>query len=458
VGLATGDLRRALARIVGAPHVLDVPASSHYNHDATLAGGLRGQALLAVRPGSTEEVSQVVRTLYQREVPIVPRGGGSGLAGGATPSSGSVVCSLERMSAVRELSPRFWRMHVEAGLSTAHVRRLARENGLLFPPDPGAAEQSQIGGNVATNAGGPHAFKYGATRDWVTGLQAVIADGEVIQVGGACRKDVGGYDLRGLLIGSEGTLGVITAVQLRLTPAPAAALALVAFTKTQRQGCQVILDLLGSGVLPSALDFLDGVTLRAAARSYPGQVPPDAGFALLIELDGSSEEVKAMRQELVSQVLADSCLAVQEPDAPQLWRWRDGINPLVATLEGGKVGEDVVVPVERLSELLEGFEEIAAKHRLSCCSWGHGADGNVHANVLIDPSSERDRQAVLAVGDQLLDLVVQLGGAISGEHGLGLIKSGQLSKQWNPAALRLHAAAKQAFDPKGLFNPGKKLP
>lgn len=458
MGLTANDLRRALARIVGEQHVLHVPPSSPYNHDATIAGGLTGQADLVVRPADTEQVAQVIGTLYRHDVPIVPRGGGSGLAGGAVPSPGSVVCSLERMTAIRELSPRMWRMHVEAGLTTAHVHRLARENGLLFPPDPGAAEQSQIGGNVATNAGGPHAFKYGATRDWVTGLEAVIAGGEIVRFGGACRKDVGGYDLRALLIGSEGTLGIITAVQLRLTPAPQAASVLVAFTETQRQGCELILDVLGCGIVPSALDFLDGTTLHAAAHSYPGQVPPNAGFALLIEVDGSADQVALARQELVDEVLSPSCLNIDQPAASELWRWRDGINPLVATLEGGKVGEDVVVPVERLPDLLAGFEQIAADHQLSCCSWGHGADGNVHANVLINPASMRDRQAVLAVGEQLLTLVVELGGAISGEHGLGLIKSGQLSKQWNPAALRLHSQAKQAFDPKGLFNPGKKLP
>ncbi|HEV7943598.1 MAG TPA: FAD-linked oxidase C-terminal domain-containing protein [Solirubrobacteraceae bacterium] len=452
------DLRDALTAIVGAQHVLDVPTSSHYNHDATIAGGRRGGALLAVRPGSTAQVAEVVRSLYEREVPIVPRGGGSGLAGGAVPSAGSVVCSLERMTAVRELSPRSWRMHVEAGLTTAHVHRLARENGLLFPPDPGASEQSQIGGNVATNAGGPHAFKYGATRDWVTGIEAVLAGGEIVQLGGACRKDVGGYDLRGLLIGSEGTLGVITAVQLRLTPAPEQAIVLVAFFDSEARGCEAILEVLGSGVLAAALDFLDGATLRAATRTYPGQVPPEAAFALLIEVDGSAAQTQADRDELLN-TLAPICLGVQEPASGELWRWRDGINPLVAAIDGGKVGEDVVVPVERLHDLLRGFEAIAAENGLKSCAWGHGADGNVHANVLIDPRSERDQQAVARVGDRLLDLVVAMGGAISGEHGLGLIKSGgQLSKQWNQAAVRLHEKVKQEFDPKGLFNPGKKLP
>jgi glycolate oxidase subunit GlcD len=455
-GGGRAELRRRLARVVGAEHVLDLEPSSPYNRDAMVAGAPAGQARLAVRPADTAEVAEVVGALYALEVPIVPRGGGTGLAGGAIPSPGAVVCSLERMTRVLELEPRLWRMHVQAGLTTAHVHRLARENGLLFPPDPGAAEQSQIGGNVATNAGGPHAFKHGATRDWVTGLQAVVAGGEVIEVGGACRKDVGGYDLRGLLVGSEGTLGVITAVRLRLTPAPARTHALAAFFASRERGCEAILEVLGAGLLVSALDFLDGHTLRIAGGGYPGEVPADAGFVLLAEVDGGEQQARSLRAELL-QTLTPQALAIDEPAPAALWRWRDGVNGVVAGVKGGKVGEDVTVPPERLDELLGGFGEIAARHRLASCAWGHGADGNVHANVLIDRASQTDLAAVAAVTDELLSLVVELGGAISGEHGLGLLKSGQLSKQWSQTALRLHREAKLAFDPKGLFNPGKKL-
>jgi glycolate oxidase subunit GlcD len=451
----TAELRRRLTPIVGAENVLEVPASSPYNHDALIWSGLRGRAELVVRPASTAEVAEVVRTLYELEMPIVPRGGGSGLAGGAVPTPGSVVCSLERLTAVREMQPGLWRMHVEAGLTTAHVHRLARENGLLFPPDPGAAEQSQIGGNVATNAGGPHAFKYGATREWVTGIEAVLAEGEVVELGGACRRDVGGYDLLSLLVGSEGTLGIVTAVRLRLTPAPARTLALVAFFAAQDRGCEAILEVLGAGIVPSALDFLDGEALRIAAGAYPGQVPPAAAFALLVEVDGSESAAEAQRQQLL-EALSASALRIDRPPPLELWRWRDGVAGAVAAVRGGKVGEDVAAPPERLPDLLEGFAQIASRHGLSSCAWGHGADGNVHANVLVDPQSESDRRAVAAVTEELLCLAVELGGAISGEHGLGLLKRGQLSKQWGQAALRLHREAKRAFDPKGLFNPGKK--
>ena len=218
-------------------------------------------------PGNAAEVAAVLALCYERDVPLIPRGGGTGLAGGAVPLEGGVVCSLERLRAVRSLEPALWRMHVEAGLSTRHVQRLARENGLCFPPDPGASEQSQIGGNVATNAGGPHAFKYGVTGNWVTGLEAAIAPGELIEVGGPYRKDVGGYDLKSLLIGSEGTLGIITAVRLMLMPAPEAALPLIAFQRSAAEGCASILDVLAAGVQPAALDFIDGDALRLAAAT-----------------------------------------------------------------------------------------------------------------------------------------------------------------------------------------------
>jgi glycolate oxidase subunit GlcD len=457
VGDATA-LRGEFVRLLGPEHVLapDGHATAHYDHDATSVRGLRGRADLVVRPGSAAEVVAVLAHCYEHDVPLIPRGGGTGLAGGAVALEGGVVCSLERLRAVRSLEPALWRMHVEAGLSTRHVQRLARENGLCFPPDPGASEQSQIGGNVATNAGGPHAFKYGVTGNWVTGLEAVIPPGELIEVGGPYRKDVGGYDLKSLLIGSEGTLGIITAVRLMLMPAPQEALPLIAFQRTPAEGCAAILDVLAAGVQPAALDFIDGDALRMAAGSYPGELPEGAEFALLAEVDGTREQARAAHSELAA-VLAPSAISVRRPDREALWQWRDRVSGAVGAVRGGKVSEDIVVPVERLAEALERFAELAARHGLRSCAWGHGADGNVHANLLVDPHAEGDRAAAAAATDELFALAVELGGAISGEHGVGTLKCGQLARQWPPRALELHEQVKRAFDPKGLLNPGKKL-
>jgi glycolate oxidase subunit GlcD len=443
---------------VGPEHVLEAPPpTSPYNADASRRQGLAGQADAVVLPGSAEEVVEVVRWCYAHDVAIVPRGGGTGLAGGAVPTEGGVVCSLERLQRVRELAPELWRIHPEAGVTTHHVQRLARENGLMFAPDPGAAEQSQIGGNVATNAGGPHALKYGVTGAWVTGLEAVLAPGELVRVGGWTHKDVAGYDLKNLLIGSEGTLGVITAVRLRLLPAPEASAALVVFLRDRAEGCTAMLDVMAAGIQPSALDFLDGDTLEIVASAYPGAVPRTAGFAVIAEVDGSRVETDAQRRALI-ELLTELAIALDEPaDTSALWRWRDGFNPAVTSVRGAKVSEDVAFPVERLAEGLERFAEIAARHGLRSCAWGHGGEGNVHATVLVDLARPRELDAARAIGEELFTLVVSLGGSIAAEHGVGWLKRGRLRSQWDERAIELHDQIKRAFDPKGLLNPGKKL-
>jgi len=450
-------MHRELIRLLGAEHVLEVPPHSPYNQDAARRRGVGGRAEAVVLPGSAGEVAEVVSWCYEHDVPIVPRGGGTGLTGGAVPTHGGVVCSLERLRAVRELEPALWRIQPEAGVSTRHVQRLARENGLFFGPDPGASEQSQIGGNVATNAGGPHALKHGVTGAWVRGLEVVLAPGELVQLGGWAGKDVAGYDLKSLLIGSEGTLGVITAVRLRLLPAPEAAAPLVAFMRTAAEGCAAILDVFAAGITPSALDFIDGDTLEMVAGGYPGVVPADAGFALLAEVDGSCAEVESQRGALL-ELLASCAVAIEEPpDSAALWRWRDGFNGVVTAVRGGKVSEDVAFPVERLAEGLERFGQIADRHRLRSCAWGHGGDGNVHATVLVDPGRQADLDAAQAAGEELFALTVSLGGSIAAEHGVGWLKRGLLESQWDPRAVELHEQVKRIFDPKGLLNPGKKL-
>jgi glycolate dehydrogenase FAD-linked subunit len=447
-----GDLRRLL----GDELVLEPALDSPYNSDCSRRG-VDGRADAVVLPESAQEVAAVLAWCYEHDVALVPRGGGTGLTGGAVPTQGGVVCSLERLRAVRALEPELWRMEVEAGVTTRHVQRLARENGLMFAPDPGASEQSHIAGNVATNAGGPHALKYGVTGSYVAGLEVAVAPGELVHLGGWARKDVAGYDLRALIVGSEGTLGVITAVRLRLRPAPEAAIALMAFTPTRAQGCEAMLGVLASGVQPSALDFIDAPTLSFVSGSYPGSVPRDAGFALLAAVDGMREQAHAAREALV-EALGDAPLVIDEPaESAALWRWREGFNGVVTGVRGAKVSEDVVFPVERLAEGLERFDEIAARHGLQSCAWGHGGEGNVHATVLVDPANVTELDAAEAVVGELFELTAALEGSITGEHGVGYLKRGRLAAQWDERALQLHEQIKAAFDPKGLLNPGKKL-
>jgi glycolate oxidase subunit GlcD len=454
-----GSIEHELGLLLGRDAVL--PGDTQpYTHDATEARGLAGVADAVVLPSSAEEVARVVAWCYQHDVAIVPRGGGSGFAGGAVPLHGGVVVSLERLTKVRTFDPLLWRMHVEAGVRTETVRRLARENGLMFPPDPGAAEQSQIGGNIATNAGGPHAFKYGVTGTWVTGLEAVVAPGELITVGGPIRKDVAGYDLKDLLVGSEGTLGIVTAAWLRLVPAPEATLPVVAVYRGVAEGTAAIEAVVGSGLQPAALEYLDRGALDAARDAFPGPVPDDAGFLVIAEADGSEAEAHRLQAEL-RDVLGERAAAVHVPEAgadvAALWRWRDGVSIGVSAQRGGKVSEDIVVPLDRLREAIEGTTRIGARHGLEACSWGHAGDGNLHSTFLLTLGDDEQLARAAAAATDLFALAVELGGSISGEHGVGLVKGGQLERQWQSRAIELHQAIKAVFDPKGLMNPGKKL-
>jgi glycolate oxidase subunit GlcD len=431
-----------------------------YLTDDTDGSGLQGYADAVALPRTSDEVVRLVSWCYAHDVPIVPRGGGTGFAGGAVPVQGGVVLSLERMTAVRAFDPLLWRINVEAGVRTATVHRLARENGLFFPPDPGAAEQSQVGGNIATNAGGPHAFKYGVTGAWVTGLEAVVAPGELIAIGGPIRKDVAGYDLIGLLVGSEGTLGVITAAWLRLLPAPEAALPVVAFYRGSAEGCAAIEGVLGSGLQPAALEYLDAGALAAAAGAFPGPVPDQARFAVIAEADGPESEAERLQLQL-AEALAEKALTVEtlsaRLEADALWRWRDGVSIAVRAQRGAKVSEDIVVPLDRLAEAVEETVLIGARHGLDACSWGHAGDGNLHSTFLVNRASEDELVRAERAAQDLFDLAVRLGGSVSGEHGIGWIKRGQLARQWPDPALALHDRVKRAFDPKGLLNPGKKV-
>jgi FAD/FMN-containing dehydrogenase len=427
------------------------PPSADELADASIAMGLRGSADATVLPRTAEEVAAVVAWCYERGVAIVPRGGGTGYAGGAVPrpeggGEPTVLLALERLDRVRAFDPLLWRIEVEAGVRTGTVRRLAREHGLLFPIDPGAAEQSQVGGNIATNAGGPHAFKHGAIGRWVTGVEAVVAPGELVSIGGALRKDVAGYDLRSLLVGSEGTLGVVTAAWLRLVPAPPLRVPLACTYPDAAAGCAAIERLLGSGVVPATVEYLDAGALAAAPLPEAGP----GGFLVLTEADTTEADAAELAEALGpgARRLA--------PDAVD--RWRDGVSIAVTARRGGKLSEDVAVPLDRLREAIEGIDAIGERHGLEACSWGHAGDGNLHATFLLVPGDEAQLRRAQAAVDELFAFALELGGTVTGEHGIGWLKRGWLARQWDPGAVRLHRAIKDALDPKGLLNPGKKLP
>jgi glycolate oxidase subunit GlcD len=430
--------------------------------DATEAHGLAGHADALALPRSTEEVAAVLAWCYEHEVALTPRGGGTGFAGGAVQLQGGVVLDLRYLNRLRSLDPALWRAEVEAGVTTAALQRRARENGLLFPPDPGAAEQSQIGGNIATNAGGPHTFKYGATGAWVTGLEVVLAPGKVVRLGGAVRKDVAGYDLQSLLIGSEGTLGIVTAAWLRLIPAPERAYPVLALYPDARSGTAAVRAILAAGVQASAVEYLDNATMALAGNGCPAAVDatlnPTDSFAVLAEVDGDEETVGRAREGLL-EALGDA-RETYAPTAPEeirtLWRWRSGIPYAVQAPRGGKLSEDIVVPLDRLEEAIACTLEIGARHDLDACSWGHAGDGNLHSTMLVNPANREEVGRAESAAKDLFELATGLGGSISGEHGLGTVKSGHLGMQWENRALELHEGIKRLFDPKGLLNPGTK--
>jgi glycolate oxidase subunit GlcD len=421
--------------------------------------GVQGSADAVVLPSTTEEVAAVMRWCYEHDVPLTARGGGTGLAGGAIPVGGGVVIGFERMNRVRQFDPLLWRMHVEAGVTTADVQRLARENGLRFPPDPGAAEISQIGGNIACNAGGPHAFKYGVTGQWVTGVEAVVPPGDVVTIGGPLRKDVAPYDLRSLLVGSEGTLGLITAAWLRLVPAPELELPVIGLYRDVDAGVSAIERVLASGVVPAAVEYLDATLLSYSGDAYPFGLPGDARFMVITEADGAATEARRVAEELRG-ALVDDAVAVHAPTEPsdvaELWRWRAGAAFAILAQRGGAYSEDIAVPLDKLREVASETLAIGARHDVAALSFGHAGDGNIHSTFLFSPDDLDEERRADEACEELFELALRLGGTISGEHGVGWLKRGQLVKQLGKTGYDLHLRIKQAFDPKNLLNPGKK--
>jgi glycolate dehydrogenase FAD-linked subunit len=445
-----------LASVVSAEALLE--PQGRYLADL-MGRGVQGTADAVVLPSSAEEVAAVMRWCYEHDVPLTARGGGTGLAGGAIPVEGGVVLGFERLNKIRQFDPLLWRMHVEAGVTTGDVQRLARESGLRFPPDPGAAEISQIGGNIACNAGGPHAFKYGVTGHWVTGLEVVVPPGEIVRIGGPIRKDVAAYDLKSLIVGSEGTLGLVTAAWLRLVPAPELELPVVGLYRDADAGIGAIERVLASGVVPAAIEYLDAVTLSYSGEAYPFGIPEGGAFMVMTEADGAATEARRVAGEL-KEALAEDAVAVHAPEDPsdvaELWRWRGGAAFAILAQRGGAFSEDIAVPLDRLRDVARETLAIGERHGVPALSFGHAGDGNIHSTFLFSPDDADEEQRADAACHDLFELALRLGGTVTGEHGIGWLKRGQLEQQLGPAGYDLHMRIKQAFDPKNLLNPGKK--
>lgn len=458
-GNGADALARDLGRLLGEEATRSVN-DVQYQRDSTEMHGLSGMPDAVVAPGSVEQVSELVKWCYPRGLPIVPRGGGTGFAGGAVPVEGGIVCSLERLSRIRRFEPEYWWMEVDAGVVTSRIHTEARKSGLLFPPDPGASEQSHIGGNIACNAGGPHAFKYGVTGNWVTGIEAVVAHGEILNMGGPLRKDVAGYDLRSLFVGSEGTLGIITGAWLRFTPAPEKSVPVISAYPDLASGVRAVKSVYVSGVVPAALEYFDEGTVAASRASFPGGIDAGTAFLIVAEVDGTASEAETASQA-IADALARDALFVRTIDEPQavkdLWRWRSGVSFAVSAQRGGKLSEDVTVPIEHLEEAIAMINEVGRAHRLPTCSWGHAGDANLHATFMLDAASKLEVGAAIDASREIFARTLALHGSVSGEHGMGWVKREQFDDQFTPTSARLQRQIKAVFDPDNLFNPGKKV-
>ncbi|MDQ6855758.1 MAG: FAD-binding protein [Candidatus Dormibacteraeota bacterium] len=452
------DVVRDLERQVGTPHVYTRPADlAAYGYDAYGASGMRRLAEGVVFPASTEEVSGVLAVCATRGVAVTPRGAGTGYAGGAS-ADGGVILNLCRMTGVNALAAEAQRIAVEAGVVTARVHARAAEAGLYYPPDPGSSSTSTIGGNVACNAAGPHTLRYGTTVDYVAGLTVVLADGRVARIG----EGADAPQLIPLLCGSEGTLAVITEVILRLIPAPAARGTLAGTFDDMEAASAAVAAITAAGIVPAALEFLDRAALDAIAATGAGDVAPGAGALLIVEVEGEASDVnahgEAVRAALVQAGARTIDHATSAEEAARLWKLRKSVSAAVAKVQIGKVNEDVVVPRDRVAELIAHSREIGLRNELGVVSFGHLGDGNIHTTFLIDPRVPGDRLKAAAATEQLFNTVLSMGGSLSGEHGVGTAKLAFVERQLGPAQVALMRRLKSAFDPAGTLNPGKKIP
>jgi glycolate oxidase len=417
---------------------------------------------LVVFPGSAEDISHIVKLANQHRFPVVPRGAGTGRAGGSVPVRGGVVLVTTRMNRIVEIDPEDMVAVVEPGVVTGVLKRQVAEQGLYYPPDPGSADYCSIGGNVASGAGGAVALQYGVTRDYVLGLTVVLPTGEIIEAGARTMKSVVGYDLTRLFLGSEGTLGMITRIILRLVPQPASRLSLAAGFTTMEAALTAVGRVLQSDLTPTAIEFMDRATLACVREMLPFSLPPQVTALLLFMIDGHSRDVagrvkdlsKLCKKERAHMVLQ----AKDEAEAEKLWAARRAISPATFKVRPHKVSEDVAVPLGAIPLLVAGVEEIARQRDLPIICFGHAGDGNIHVNIMFDQSMPQEREQAHAATEELFALVGRLRGTLSGEHGIGLTKAPYLGLELSEAVMALQKRLKQAFDPLNIMNPGKIFP
>ncbi|MEQ1896355.1 MAG: FAD-linked oxidase C-terminal domain-containing protein [Vicinamibacterales bacterium] len=455
------SVTRGLTDAVGAAHVRTDPDTlARCSADAL---GIARAPDVVVAPGTTAEVAAVVRVCAAAGVPMVVRGAGTGYTGGAVPVAAGVVILMERFTRILEIDPVNLVAVVEPQVITRDLQRAVEALGLFYPPDPASLDRSSIGGNVAECAGGPRAFKYGTTKRYVLGLEAVLPTGEVIHTGSKAVKNVVGYDLTQLLVGSEGTLAIITEVTLRLVPKPSARAVLVASFAGVRAAVAAVTALVALRVVPAAIELVDDASLAALRAYRPSElVPPDAGALLIAEVDGTEASVAAEAAHVEAACRGEGATSVtraaSEADADAIWALRRELSYALRATGLTKINHDVVVPRGRVPDLMETVALLREELALAIACFGHAGDGNIHVNVMV-PAGDTDARARAAQAEQrLFERVVELEGSISGEHGIGFTKARYLPLELGDAQVALMRRVKAAFDPKGLLNPGKIFP
>ncbi|MBV9364980.1 MAG: FAD-binding protein [Solirubrobacterales bacterium] len=447
-----------LEQVVGQPNVrADAGALVTYATDATPLQ--RGRPDLVVLPANTEEVAAVLTLANDARVPVIPRGSGTNLSGGAVPLHGGIVLVLTRMNRLLEISESDLVAVCEPGVRTIELGEAAAAKGLLYPPDPGSQSTATIGGNVAECAGGLRALKYGVTRDYVLGVQAVLATGEVIHSGGRLVKDVAGYDLRRLLCGSEGTLAVMTELTLRLLPAPESSGTGMAYFSALGDAARAVSRVLASGVLPVTLEFLDRVCISAVEDFARIGLDTGAGALLIFGQDGDPHAVERdlgrIAQACEAEGATEVRIAGSPAEAATVLEARRAVLPSLSRLEPLTILEDATVPRSRIAEMVEHIQVLADRYGLKIGTFGHAGDGNLHPTAVLDPADEDAVRRAHRVFGEIFAKAIELEGSITGEHGVGIVKLPHLERQLGAAHVALLRRIKAAFDPNGILNPGK---
>ena len=458
-GLST-DFERAMAALLGdAGWRVDASERLTYGYDNSRR---HAQPDAVALPRDAAQVQALVRACRQHHVPVVARGRGTNTTGAAVPVAGGVVVSFERMDQVVDVRPGDRCAVVQPGVLNGDLQRALAPHGLFWPPDPTSADYSTVGGNLACNAGGPRAVKYGASRDNVLALAAVTGAGELVRCGAATTKGATGYDLQRLLVGSEGTLALVVEATLRLTPLPHARRLMRALYRDVGAAAAAVARLMAQPVTPSMLEFMDGDCVRLARDVGGAELPGSAGALLMIEADGDEATLAHAVNVLAAAAAGEGLLLIDDADdeagRARLWAARKALSPALRTLAPGKINEDVVVPVSRIPALVDGVRGIARDVQLPIVTFGHAGNGNLHVNILYDPADANATARAHAALSRVFALTLSVGGTLSGEHGIGLAKRDFMADAIDASTLALMRQVKSVFDPDGILNPGKLLP